>query len=326
MTGGKLFFVALLLSTATFSFAAPDSKTASASQARDVLRKMGDAMRLLNFQGTVVFLRNGKLEAMKYFHAAKNGAQQERLISLNSPLREVIREAHTVSCHFKAAKQMVIDYRPFEHSFLVDLPDNFDLLDEVYSFSLAGEENIAMLPAYIVVIYPRDNLRYIRKIWVEKNYFLPLKVMVFDLNGQALEQTVFTDLQVKDSISFASSPVAVRSGERDKESLQDSAAPPAKFSIKKMPSGFREVYFARTPMHHNLGQPVDHMVLSDGFSTVSVYMENKSMFVEPGLHTIGAVNAYGLPVGDFELTVMGEVPAATVKQIAEQITVGERLH
>jgi sigma-E factor negative regulatory protein RseB len=325
MMGGKLFFLALLLSTATFSFTAADSKGTSAFQAKSVLKKMSNAMKVLNFQGTVVFLRNGKLETMKYFHAAKNGAQQERLVALNSPLREIIREAHTVSCHFKAAKQTVIDYRPFERSFLVDLPDNLEQLDNVYQFDMVGEENIAMLPAYVVTIYPKDNLRYVRKIWIEKNYFLPLKIAVFDLAGQVLEQTVFADLQVKDSISFVSSPLAVRPEEQDQESFQDEARTFSGFKVEKMPAGFYEVFFTRTLMH-NLGQPVDHMVLSDGFSTVSIYMENKNAFFEQGLHTIGAVNSYGRSMGEFELTVMGEVPATTVKFIADQITVSEHLH
>jgi len=61
------------------------------------------------------------------------------------------------------------------------------------------------------------------------------------------------------------------------------------------------------------------MVLSDGFSSVSVYMENKNASMQSGLQSIGAVNSFSRAIGDFELTVMGEVPATTVKFIAEGI-------
>jgi sigma-E factor negative regulatory protein RseB len=61
------------------------------------------------------------------------------------------------------------------------------------------------------------------------------------------------------------------------------------------------------------------MVLSDGFSSVSVYMENKNATMQSGLHSIGAVNSFSRSIGDFEITVMGEVPAATVKFIADGI-------
>jgi sigma-E factor negative regulatory protein RseB len=62
------------------------------------------------------------------------------------------------------------------------------------------------------------------------------------------------------------------------------------------------------------------MILSDGFSSVSVYMENKSTtLLQSGLQSIGAVNSFSRTIGEFELTVMGEVPIKTVKFIADSI-------
>jgi sigma-E factor negative regulatory protein RseB len=61
------------------------------------------------------------------------------------------------------------------------------------------------------------------------------------------------------------------------------------------------------------------MVLSDGFSSVSIYMENKNTPLQPGLQSIGAVSSFSRTIGEFELTVMGEVPGKTVKLIADSI-------
>ena len=91
----KCFFVAWLLSIGIVSAREPELN------ARQVLMKMTHAMDVLDYQGTVAFLKNGKLEPMKYVHAAEKGVQQERLLSLNSPLREIIRDADQVSCLFK---------------------------------------------------------------------------------------------------------------------------------------------------------------------------------------------------------------------------------
>ena len=70
---------------------------------------------------------------------------------------------------------------------------------------------------------------------------------------------------------------------------------------------------------HNAEQPVDHLLLSDGFTSVSIYMENKSAAMQSGLQSVGAVNSYSRTINNYQLTVMGEVPAETVKFIAEGI-------
>jgi len=320
MTVVKRFFVVLLLLSIGQVLA--DEPEINARQA---LVKMTHAMEALNYKGTVAFLRNGKLETMKYFHAANNNTEQERLVSLNSPLREIIRDANKVSCHFKTTKQIVVDYRPFASSFLLDIPKNIDDLGGAYRFDLVGEENIAMQLADVIAIQPKDNFRYIRKIWVEKKYFLPLKVVIYDFSGLPLEQVVFTELEVKDSLPFvniksldkASSAENKQSEQSANATWLESPAQPA-FVVNELPFGFQEVFFTRSPVH-NSDQLVDHMVLSDGFSSVSVYMENKNASMQSGLQSIGAVNSFSRAIGDFELTVMGEVPATTVKFIAEGI-------
>ncbi len=309
----KLFFVVWLLSIGIVSAKEPELT------ARQVLTKMNNAMEVLNYQGTVAFLKNGKLEPMKYVHAAKKGVEQERLSSLNSPLREIIRDAGKVSCLFKETQQTIVDHRPFERSFLVDMPGNEDDIGAIYQFEMVGEEDVAMLPSYVIAIQPKDNARYPRKIWVEKQHFLPLKVAVYDTSGALLEQVVFTEIAVKDTLPF----VKVKSVDaahpvQHIHQLPIQSPDQAAFVVTELPKGFREIFFVRKPMH-NTEQPVDHLLLSDGFTSVSIYMENKSVGMPSGLQSVGAINSYSRTINNYQLTVMGEVPAETVKFIAEGI-------
>ena len=313
MMGIKCFFLAGFLWTGSV-FASDPVLTA-----RQVLEKMNHAMAVLNYQGTVAFLKNGKLEPMKYVHAAEKGVQQEQLLSLNSPLREIIRNADQVSCLFKETQQTLVDHRPFEHSFLVDMPKNLDDMGGIYQFEIVGEENIALRPSYIVAIQPKDNARYPRKIWIEKQQFLPLKVVVYDNSDVLLEEVVFTDIEVKKSLPF----VGVKLLDtvypaQPIQPIQTQSSDKAAFVVTQLPTGFREVFFARKPMH-NAEQPVDHLLLSDGFTSVSIYMENKIASMQPGIQSVGAINSYSRTINNFQLTVMGEVPAETVKFIAEGI-------
>ena len=313
MMSVKYFFVAGLLLTGSV-FANETVLTA-----RQVLEKMNHAMEVLNYQGTVAFLKNGKLEPMRYVHAAEKGVQQEHLLSLNSPLREIIRDADQVSCLFKETQQTLVDHRPFEHSFLVDMPKNLDDMESIYQFDIVGEENIALRPSYIVAIQPKDNVRYRRKIWIEKQQFLPLKVVVYDNSDVLLEQVVFTDIEVKQSLPFVDAKfLNTVYPAQPIQQTQTQSSDQAAFVLTQMPIGFREIFFARKPMH-NPEQPVDHLLLSDGFTSVSIYMENKMASIQPGLQSVGAINSYSRTINNFQLTVMGEVPAETVKFIAEGI-------
>ena len=316
---------------AVTGLAAADETTANAKQ---LLQKMAKAMALSNYQGTVVFLKNEKLETMKYFHTTRENKQQERLVSLNSPLREIVRDSDEVRCHFKATQQVIIDHRPFEHSFIVDAPDNLDGLESSYEFEVIGEEDIAMLPSVMVAIKPKDELRYHRRIWVAKDYFLPLKAAVYDTNDKILEQVVFTDLKVgkkpdEKQLSLTEKPVTKLNNYVEPNKKQVNLSDQAAFELTELPKGFKKIFFIRKPLHKS-EQPVDHLLLGDGFSTVSVYMKKnvpedadaESQSSED-VHTVGAVNSFSRTIADFQLTVLGEVPIPTVKFIAKNIKLTE---
>lgn len=300
------------------------------SHAKEVLMKTVHAMAKLNYQGTVAFLRNGKLETMKYFHVFDKGVEQERLLSLNSPLREIVRDEDKVSCLFKVTKQMVVDYRPSPRSFLLDLPKNLTEIGSFYGFEVVGEEDVAMLPAYVIRISPKDDYRYARKIWVEQKQFLPLKVEVYDTNGATLEQVVFTDIEVKDKLPMVdiakeqAKPAPVSTINPIQAAQVTTSSELSLNSLSVM--GFSEVFLARRALH-NSGQMADHLLLSDGFASVSVYMETKTAATASdqsstdSMQTVGAVNFYSRNLDENLLTVLGDVPAKTVKAIAQAVKI-----
>ncbi len=299
--------------------------------AKQILQKMVKAMEVSNYQGTVVFLKNDKLEAMKYFHTNEKNREQERLVSLNSPQREIIRNSDEVTCFYKLTRQVIVDHRPYEHSFIVDVPKNLDELDTSYDFEIAGEEDVATIPSYVVAIQPKDDFRYIRKIWIAKGQFLPLKAVVYDLTGTVLEQVVFTEIEIKQSpldaktsLPLSHEPVVTEKKIAPETKGASDTADQAAFETTTVPKGFKQIFFSRKPLHKS-EQPVQHLLLSDGFASVSIYLETKNPETAPdehipeGIHSVGAVNSMSRTLADSQLTVLGEVPATTVKLIAEGI-------
>jgi sigma-E factor negative regulatory protein RseB len=63
------------------------------------------------------------------------------------------------------------------------------------------------------------------------------------------------------------------------------------------------------------------MVYSDGLAAVSVYVEQQGddAAVKTGVSQLGTNNAYTRQQGDLQITVIGEVPAITVKAIANEM-------
>lgn len=309
------FRILLLLVLPVFSVFANDSEFSP----QQWLEKMSLAMKTLEYQGTVVFVQNGRIDTMRYFHTIKNGRHQERLLSLNSPMREVVRDAGKVSCIFEKSKKIVVNHRPVSQSFIVDLPEDFSLLNDIYHFSLKGDESVAMLPTRVVSIEAKDNYRYGRKIWIEKQHFLPLKVEVYDLSGETIEQVVFTDFKVGNGLAVSKIDANLEKSlvlniHQDKKA----AVEKADFILKELPQGFKTVFFTQMDSSSS-EQPVEHLLISDGFSAISIYRESKSANIQLGLQTVGIVNSFTRNIDDSQITVMGEVPENSVQLIAQGI-------
>lgn len=283
------------------------------------LQNMSQAMKTLNYQGTIVFFKNGRLDTMKYSHTFNNGYAQERLVSLNSPMREVIREAGKVRCLFKKTKEIVLNHRPVSNSFIISLPDDFSAIKSVYRMVVLDEESVAMLPAHVVSIEPKDQYRYRRKVWIDKQYFLPLKMEVYDLSGRTVEQVLFTDIQVGSKLGLIHVENEIKDA-KIKHLHQAELLPisEAGFVLQQLPMNYKVVFFSRINSDKS-EQAVEHALLSDGFSLVSIYREAKATDTPEGLQTLGSVKAFTQVIDDFQITVLGEVPARTVEFIAQGI-------
>jgi sigma-E factor negative regulatory protein RseB len=147
-----------------------------------------------------------------------------------------------------------------------------------------------------------------------------------DANARVIEQMMFTEISLQTPITddMLQATVAHDQFRMITDQLASTeATQPAqtiKWSFVRMPKGFKiaSQSIKNMPMKK---YPVQHFVLSDGLATVSVYIE-KSTTDEQALQgesKMGSVNAYGRQISNYQVTVMGEVPGNTVKQIAESV-------
>jgi sigma-E factor negative regulatory protein RseB len=89
---------------------------------------------------------------------------------------------------------------------------------------------------------------------------------------------------------------------------------------RKMPPGIRLVAF-RSQSLPGLPMRTQHLIFSDGFASVSVFIEPAAGKgpVPPESTSVGSANAFSTQVNGQVVTAVGEVPPATVREIATSL-------
>ncbi len=85
-----------------------------------------------------------------------------------------------------------------------------------------------------------------------------------------------------------------------------------------LPPGFRRLstHEEQIPGHDGF---VTHISFSDGLANVSVFVEPHGGNKAAESSRMGASNTFSMAVGQFRVTAVGEVPLATVEQIARSM-------
>jgi sigma-E factor negative regulatory protein RseB len=287
------------------------------------LMKMNDAAGQVTYAGTFVYVHAGRIEAMQVFHRRQDDGMRERLYSLNGAAREIVRDDHQVWCYLPDQKLGVHEYRQVsDRSFPRLLPERISPLTTHYDITLGGRDRIAQRDVQQVMIRPRDGYRYGYDLWADSETGLLLKAVLTSAEGVAIEQYMFTHLDIGAEIEDAdlepvnasedlvwSSPGAGQDTRRDK---------PTQWTVDGVPAGFELTRHVRR-MSPARKQAVEHLVYSDTLAAVSVFIERRrdaQHAVMEGISSMGAVHAFGREVDEHQVTVLGEVPGATVELIA----------
>jgi len=321
-----LLFVSLVLAGPVCLQAALAAGGPAPSNARQWLDSMSGALQALDYDGTFVYLHDGKLEAMRIVHQNSAGGEKERLIALTGSAREVLRDERVVTCIMPDNKSVMVGQSRPRQPF-PDVPEDLESLSDYYQLRDAGEDRIAGLMTRVIDITPRDKYRYGYRFWIDTSNFMLLKFELKDVDGTAIEQVMFTDLKVGERILPATlEPSLTGDGYnwfRQESGGENPAVKPrqSSWTVALLPAGFNMTDSQRRRVRQG-SEHAEHMVFSDGLATVSVYVE-KMMADETaftGLSSMGAMNAYGAVLDDHQVTVVGEVPAATVQSVARSVS------
>ncbi len=311
-----------------FAFTAvAGSGVGSDPEAYKLLEKMWQASHQLNYEGTFAYLNNDQIETMHLTHTANGGQEQERLISLNGVQREVVRDNHSVVYIMPDNQLVAAKLRSESDGSLSNAKD----LSQFYQLQIRQDDRVAGRQANVILIMPLDNYRYGHRMFLDAEHGLALKSEVLDGRGESVSQIMFTQLHVDPEITIdrqddSANDMASRSNfswvnqvPARRLNAKNSAMQVSPWIFSMLPEGFRLTVHTRRPTTKGRDR-VDHFIFSDGLASLSVYIER--MGAKKGLigaSKMGAINVYGRRIDEHQVTVVGEVPERTVRELAQGV-------
>lgn len=285
------------------------------------LDKMADAVQTTNYEGTVIRMQNGKVESLTVVHVVSDGVIREKVILQEGNGLEIIRNGNEVQCILPDKKSVLVEEWNDQSTLFSSLPSSDIRFGNEYDVSIVREERVAGRMAVMLAIRPHDEYRFGHRLWLDTETGFPLQTKLMDAEGEPIEQVKFAAISLDEEIHANALAPSMsienfRWFTQPKRTINHNVASP--WRSDELPAGFRAI----STHEENLpgrDANVIHILYSDGLANVSVFIEPASDKKIAKRSRVGASNSYSLEIDGFQVTAVGEVPAATVEKIASSM-------
>lgn len=293
-----------------------------------VLQKAAIAARALSYKGVFVCQSAKQIKSVEITHFYDGQHEFARNVVLDGAPREVLNQSGNVVIYNPRNGKIVIEKRRAQNMFPAILPTDLNSIKASYSLRSGEIERIAGRTAQVLVLEPKDNLRYSYRFWIDTEYGLLLKSVMFNNRNETLESIGFNQLALMNTVELDWFKPKIDHNksyvmEQEQELIADVGSP-IDWEIKALPPGYRKVDQMMRKVQGKSG-PVTHVIFSDGLAFVSLFIEHvaKPTKEKPTpknvLTTTGNTSFYANVNSGHLVTVMGDVPEATVVQIANAV-------
>jgi len=323
----SLLIVVVSLSGSSLALAEDDPQV--------LLDRMSHSFRELNYHGTFSYQQGSSTESLRMVHTVVDGEEFERLEYLDGEKREIVRRGHDLHC-IHPGHQMLRLYKQqlplgASASSAAHAEESASLVGSaitgLYQFNVVGSGRVAGREVVNLVVSPRDSHRFGYHLSLDKETGLLLRSELVGPGKAILERFQFVEITIGESLApelFASADVSHQAGHIE-PSAQAVVPPDANgqgWTVGWFPLGF-------TSSVANLKFVSGDMVtFTDGLASFSVFLERDvdvatmQRGVE-GHAQKGATTAYSrallLAGRPHRVTVVGEIPAQTARQIAQSV-------
>ena len=285
-----------------------------------MLQQMEKASTSLNYELAYINVSRRGIESLRYRHAIVNGQTYAQLLQMDGPRREVIQRGNDIS-YFDAGLQPFT--LPGEH-ILDGLPSvlyaDFNRLQNFYDFIPAGRSRVADQLCNVLRVVSRDASRFSYVIWLDADTSLPLRADLLDQDGEPIEQFQVISFAVDQGVSHMM------------EGLKNANLPPvlslpagdkSTFSWKAgwVPAGMQLISQTRRQLP-NVNKAFETRLYSDGLFSFTINVTNADKNSINQTYRTGRRTVQIEVRNNKEISVVGELPAATAKQIADNVDTG----
>ena len=297
---------------------------AHAQDAKAMLERAANAARTLSYVGTIVYQRGADVETTRIVHVNDAGEELEKLVNLEGPAREVIRNKGEVRCYYPDAKLVRIEPRTFRNAFPSLSPMQLGSLAQYYAVKKGGTGRVAGIEAQSWSFVPNDGMRYGHEFWTDPATGMLLKARTFNEAGELVEQFAFLDIALGAKLDRDAArptwPAAPPDWQVKHTKIGVGVVEDTGWTVTRLPAGFVRIMEGRRGLRDRPGA-LSQIVFSDGLVAVSVFIEARGGVQRyVGRARQGGINQYSVKQDDYVITALGEAPAEAVRMIATSVT------
>jgi sigma-E factor negative regulatory protein RseB len=294
------------------------------NDARGWLARMHEAASKVNYRGTMVVTAGGVVSSSKVAHYCIGEQTYERVESLDGQQHRVYRHNDLVHTVWPQSRETVIERRSVPR--LPGLQAVEPRALEQYTLRTQGSERIAGREAKVLLLEPRDEYRFAQRLWADRSSGLMLRADVLGARGEVLESTAFSEVDV----DVRPQPETVLAPMKKLDGYRVVHARPVPTQLEAegwhlgeggVP-GFTLKSCVKRPLVATAdAEPVLQAVFSDGLTHVSMFIEryDDKRHANTLQAQIGATHTLMQRQGEHWLTVMGDVPPATLQRFARAL-------
>jgi sigma-E factor negative regulatory protein RseB len=294
------------------------------AEARQWLARIHAAATQRNYQGTLVVSAEGTIASSRVAHYGDGPNVLERVEFLDGQPRRVLRHNDQVLTLWPSARVARLEQRDAVQTFPALLTGADEQLYERYEMVAEPDARVAGHDVAVFLLRPRDELRFAHRLWAERATSLLLRVDVLAADGRVLETSAFSDI----SIGGRSKPETVQSVLKQldgwrvmRPAVQTTELEAEGWRLKAPVAGFRKASCVKRQLDASSsdGRRGDTLqaIYTDGLTHVSLFIEpQRADRQRAGGAAMGATHTLMQPHGAQWVTVMGDVPMATLKQFA----------
>ena len=311
-----------LAQSGSHAASAPGSQSDAPDGGHWLARIQGAAINR-SYVGTMVVTAGGVVSSSRVTHICDGRQRYERIDVLDGRARSQFRHNEQLLTFWPATKVAVLEQRDP----VVDFPGlpvaAGQRAADSYDLRVVGTDRVAGHEADVLVVKPRDALRFGQRWWAERETGLLLRADTLGARGEVLESSTFTEVSLAGKVSpeTVAGPMKRLDGWRVVRAPAERTQLEAEgWTLTRTVPGFHPVSCAKRPLDaatdDGAQTPVLQAVFSDGLAHVSVFIEpfEAHRHKQPMRTSLGATNTLMSRRGDWWITVMGEVPMSTVQQ------------